>query len=203
MRLASLPPPHQTLSRRGGRRRVAAMKPTLIALLALGLCMLGCEKKPEDSCLLPGTKISMADGSSRNIEDIKAGDKVMAYNEAQGTIEEAEVAQTFVHPATRGYLTVNNKLRVTGNHPIYVMGRGWIRADELVVDDRLLHEDGADMLVEKIDVSGSKELLAEMQAAAAPKGNNFSQPVTSVPQVVIDGKYIGGYTEVERYLKRL
>ena len=65
----------------------------------------------------------------------------------------------------------------------------------------LLEKHGAN--VEKIDVSGSKESLAEMQAAAADKGNNFGQPVTSVPQVVIDGKYIGGYTEVERYLKRL
>jgi len=50
--------------------------------------------------------------------------------------------------------------------------------------------------VEKIDVSGSKELIKEMQEAAGEK-------VTSVPQVVVDGKYIGGYTEVERFLKRL
>ena len=48
----------------------------------------------------------------------------------------------------------------------------------------LLEKHGAD--VEKIDVSGSKELLAEMQAAAAPKGKNYRQPVTSVPQVIID-----------------
>ena len=53
-----------------------------------------------------------------------------------------------------------------------------------------------DVNVEKIDVSGSKELLKEMQEAAGEK-------VTSVPQVVVDGKYIGGYTEVERFLKRL
>ena len=50
--------------------------------------------------------------------------------------------------------------------------------------------------VEKIDVSESKELFKEMQEAAGEK-------VTSVPQVVIDEKYIGGYTEVERFLKRL
>jgi glutaredoxin len=50
--------------------------------------------------------------------------------------------------------------------------------------------------VEKIDVSGSKELIKEMQEAAGEK-------VTSVPQVVIDEQYIGGYTEVERFLKRL
>ena len=50
--------------------------------------------------------------------------------------------------------------------------------------------------VEKIDVSGSKDLLKEMQKAAGEK-------VTTVPQVLIDGKYIGGFTEVERYLNRI
>ena len=53
-----------------------------------------------------------------------------------------------------------------------------------------------DVNVEKIDVSGNKELLKEMVQAAG-------ELVTSVPQVVVDGKYIGGYTEVERFLKRL
>jgi len=50
--------------------------------------------------------------------------------------------------------------------------------------------------VEKIDVSGSKDLLKEMQKAAGEK-------VTTVPQVIIDGKYVGGFTEVERYLNRI
>ena len=50
--------------------------------------------------------------------------------------------------------------------------------------------------VEKIDVSESKENLKSMKGAA---GKNIS----TVPQVVIDGKFVGGYTEVERYLKRL
>ena len=59
---------------------------------------------------------------------------------------------------------------------------------------RMLEE--YDVNVEKIDVSGSKELIKEMQKAAGEK-------VTSVPQVVIDDQYIGGYTEVERFLKRL
>ena len=53
-----------------------------------------------------------------------------------------------------------------------------------------------DVIVEKIDVSGDKILIKEMQKAAGEK-------VTSVPQVVVDGNYIGGYTEVERFLKRL
>ena len=45
-------------------------------------------------CLLGGTKISMADGSSKDIENVIAGDMVMAYNEANGVLEESEVSKT-------------------------------------------------------------------------------------------------------------
>ena len=50
--------------------------------------------------------------------------------------------------------------------------------------------------VEKIDVSESKENLKSMKGVA---GKN----VSTVPQVVIDGKFVGGYTEVERFINRL
>ncbi len=46
--------------------------------------------------------------------------------------------------------------------------------------------------VEKLDVTESDNLDNMLEVA----GN-----VKTVPQVVIDGKYIGGYTETERYLK--
>ena len=50
--------------------------------------------------------------------------------------------------------------------------------------------------VEKIDVSESKENLKLMKGAAG-------KSATTVPQVVIDGKFVGGYTEVERFINRL
>tara|TARA_R110002073_G_scaffold126422_1_gene271156 strand:- start:1365 stop:1610 length:246 start_codon:yes stop_codon:yes gene_type:complete len=50
--------------------------------------------------------------------------------------------------------------------------------------------------VEKIDISGDKQLFKQMSEDAGKK-------VTSVPQVVIDGKYVGGYTETERFIKNL
>ena len=50
--------------------------------------------------------------------------------------------------------------------------------------------------VEKIDISGDKKLFKQMSEDAGKK-------VTSVPQVVIDGKYVGGYTETERFIKNL
>ena len=50
--------------------------------------------------------------------------------------------------------------------------------------------------VEKIDVSESKENLKLMKGVAGKTAN-------TVPQVVIDGKFVGGYTEVERFINRL
>ena len=56
-----------------------------------------------------------------------------------------------------------------------------------------LEKEGA--TVEKIDVSEPNNLI-EMRKVA---GEN----ARTVPQVVVDGKYIGGYTEVDRYLRSL
>ena len=53
-----------------------------------------------------------------------------------------------------------------------------------------------EVTVEKIDVSGRKDLIKEMQKAAEEK-------VTTVPQVIFDVEYVGGYTEVERFLNRI
>ena len=50
--------------------------------------------------------------------------------------------------------------------------------------------------VEKIDISGDKNLFKQMNEDAGKK-------VSSVPQVIIDGKYIGGYTDTERFIKNL
>ena len=50
--------------------------------------------------------------------------------------------------------------------------------------------------VEKIDISGDKSLFKQMNEDVGKK-------VSSVPQVIIDGKYIGGYTDTERFIKNL
>ena len=50
--------------------------------------------------------------------------------------------------------------------------------------------------VEKIDVSESKKHFQSMKDAAG-------KSISTVPQVVIDGKFVGGYTEVERFINRL
>jgi len=58
---------------------------------------------------------------------------------------------------------------------------------------RDLKKNGAE--VTKIDVS-KPENLTEMKKFAG-------EDARTVPQVIINGKYIGGYTEVDRYLRSL
>jgi glutaredoxin len=63
--------------------------------------------------------------------------------------------------------------------------------DRVVKD---LTENG--IVVEKIDISGDKKLFKQMSVDVGKK-------VSTVPQVIIDEKYIGGYTETERFIKNL
>jgi len=77
------------------------------------------------SCFLAGTKISMADGSEKNIEDVKVGEYVM------GKEGKAEVYK-LESPLREGYYIVDlsdrTELRVTNEHPIYARNgkeEGW------------------------------------------------------------------------------
>tara|TARA_B110001454_G_scaffold49951_1_gene49062 strand:- start:116 stop:361 length:246 start_codon:yes stop_codon:yes gene_type:complete len=51
--------------------------------------------------------------------------------------------------------------------------------------------------VDKIDISESKDNLKQMKAHVGKTKMN------TVPQVVIDNQFIGGYTEVERFINHL
>ena len=60
--------------------------------------------------------------------------------------------------------------------------------------DRVSHMlEDCEVEIEKLDITESDNM--EMMREAA------GEKARTVPQVVIDGKYIGGYTETERYLK--
>ncbi|MCD6237542.1 MAG: hypothetical protein J7K13_06300 [Thermoplasmata archaeon] len=99
--------------------------------------MRGEEEDDEGSCFLAGTKIEMADGSLKNIEDIEVGDKVMSYDPPSGEWKIGTVSKVFHHSPdemTDYYLVLNHDLRITPNHPVYVDGK-WKTAGELRVGD--------------------------------------------------------------------
>jgi hypothetical protein len=96
-----------------------------------------------ETCFLAGTKVIMADGTYKNIEEIVVGDLVLSYDENTGKILPCEVIGTFHHaPEEMGdyYLVINGGLKVTPNHRFYSKGT-WVYAGNLQVGDSLFSQD--------------------------------------------------------------
>ena len=81
----------------------------------------------------------MADGSYKNIEDIKVGEKVMSYDEKTGEMKIGRVTKVYHHDKgemSDFYLVINDFLRVTPNH-LLLTEKGWKEAGKLKVGDAL------------------------------------------------------------------
>lgn len=104
-------------------------------------CWRSGENKPPDECFLAGTAITMADGSTLSIEDVRPTDRVMAFEEKSERSVPAEVRA--VHPArvSDGYLVVNGTIRMTRGQPVLSRGR-WVAARDLRIGDSLTAPDG-------------------------------------------------------------
>ena len=111
-------------------------------------------------CFPAWTKVFMADGSQKNIEDVKEWDVVLSYNVDKDINERSVVKQTIVHDELiheMYELTINGKvLKVTDVHPFYVRQSGlskvydWVEAQNLKVWDKLLMIDGSLVEIENI-----------------------------------------------------
>ena len=91
------------------------------------------------TCFLAGTKVLMADGSYKNIEDITVGEQVASYSEYTNTIESGFVSNVFHHSSNEMpdyYIIINDGLKVTPNHRFYSDGK-WVFAGNLKIGDTL------------------------------------------------------------------
>ena len=79
------------------------------------------------TCFPEGTQISMADNTTKNIEDIQVGDKVLAFGEDSKIVED-EVTKVHSHTFTdccsdslvKVTLSNDKEFVVTSNHPFYM-----------------------------------------------------------------------------------
>jgi hypothetical protein len=105
------------------------------------------------SCFLADTKIIMADGTYKNIEDIQTGDIVKAFDEQTNTETVGKVTTTFHHPPeemTEYYLIINGFLKVTPNHRVYTKNK-WVFADNLKIGDILFTNEQGTCKVQSIE----------------------------------------------------
>ena len=79
-------------------------------------------------CFVAGTPVLLANGITKNIEDVEVGDKVLSYNETTNEYEEDEVIGLITNPNTtniaRITLVDGTKIEMNEYHPIYTEN-GW------------------------------------------------------------------------------
>jgi RHS repeat-associated protein len=108
-------------------------------------------------CFPAGTMVVMADGSARAIEEIKEGDEVMADDPADALPPSSKPVthlhknwtQRFIHIHidTNSDGLTDAQLRATGEHPFWVVGKGWVDAQELQSGDALMSDGVASPVV--------------------------------------------------------
>lgn len=85
-----------------------------------------------DECFPAKTKIRLPDGSSKNIEDVKVGDRILSFNEQTGKLVPrlVKVSVCTGKKEIFTYTTVSGrKVTCTADHPVYTR-EGWSKACE-------------------------------------------------------------------------
>jgi hypothetical protein len=130
----------------------------------------------EESCFVAGTKVRMADGSLRNIEDVQEGDMVET-SEGAGTVDKVW------RLAHKGYIYAFNgsgNYFVTASHP-FMTTEGWkafnpeaaqaenpgLEVSLLEVGDVLLREDGSTFTLEQVDKKYTEETVYNFRVPGA------------------------------------
>ncbi|MER5209266.1 polymorphic toxin-type HINT domain-containing protein [Streptomyces sp. NPDC002838] len=130
----------------------------------LKLAKLGKLKKGEDAlgaatkctkCFLAGTDVLMADGSTKDIEDVEVGDKVQATDPETGETGPREVTRLIVTKDDKHFNELSiatedgiEKLTATHEHPFWSpTARDWVEAADLKPGMTLLTDDGDTVIV--------------------------------------------------------
>lgn len=155
----------------------------------------------ETLCFVAGTKVLTKDGY-KNIEDIKVGDMVYSYNLDNNERELKKVTGTIISSSIDTYtITIENeKIEMTPRHQVYIIDKGWVRAYDLKLGDKVLSADKKvatisdikyNMYDKKIKtynltiegnsnyyVSNNKYLVHNATASPTKPGVNFTPSVT-------------------------
>ena len=108
-------------------------------------------------CFPAGTPVRMADGSTKAIEQIVAGDRVMSYDFVNKAPLGTYVIKRLDHPAGSNMILLNGELKVTYEHRFYANGQ-WIRAIYLQLGDVLLQYDEVSGEVVEVPVISIKKI---------------------------------------------
>ncbi|MBD3238418.1 MAG: hypothetical protein GF332_02145 [Candidatus Moranbacteria bacterium] len=111
----------------------------------------------------PGyTKVLTANGEEKQIKDIEIGDQVLTRK----NLHDSNLVKARIKNKTQvkvdGYININDRLKITPEHYLYLNAR-WQRADKVKVGDNLLDKDGKEVKVKKIEWRKDKQVFYNLE----------------------------------------
>lgn len=105
-------------------------------------------------CIPEGTLITLEDGTTKEIQDIKVGDKVKAYKGGYHNVWHSnEVIETYERDYEGDLICIELEsgeyIELTPNHPVLTM-RGWVEAGDLNSDDDIITFKNANTKIKSI-----------------------------------------------------
>jgi hypothetical protein len=101
-------------------------------------------------CVLPETCIRMYDSTDKQVQDIRVGDTVLSYNLLTGVFEKGVVKNLLSRINTFGFYLINNKLKATPEHPLWVKGKEWTGVKYITQGDIIIDSKGREVTVTDI-----------------------------------------------------
>ena len=111
-------------------------------------------------CFVAGTKV-LTENGYKAIEEIKEGDYVYTKNLENNQIELNKVSMKLNSYTSELFeLTVAGEvIKTTRKHQFYIIDKGWVRAEDLVIGDKISSEKDVDTTITKIEIKQLDERL--------------------------------------------
>jgi ribonucleoside-diphosphate reductase alpha chain len=93
-------------------------------------------------CLAGDTKVKMADGKEKNLQDVKIGDIVKSVNHVNGNIEDKTVTNSALMSKKAKVMKITDdssgkSIICTPEHQVWTENRGYVMAKDLITEDIL------------------------------------------------------------------
>lgn len=119
--------------------------------IAFATSSFSCIPLPPHCCFVKGTKIMLANGKEKVIENIMVGDEVLSYSIKDKKNVAAKVAKLFVYSDKPEGVKINSRVTATVEHPFF-NGSEWIEAGKLKLGDILIDVNGGQIEVTSIEL---------------------------------------------------
>jgi hypothetical protein len=145
-------------------------------------------------CFSPETLVTMADGTQKNIVDVKFGDRVLSADEVTGQLNVSTVTKVWKHTGEYKTLRIND-IVVTPEHRFKVQRNGvesWLHARDIHVGDSLITTQG---IISVTSVSANEPLSQVYNLTTVPSHTYFAGGVLvhnvknnngDIPQLIND-----------------